>query len=128
MTRPHITKETSPFWEGCTDGVVRYQVCSRCHTVQIIPRTHCSACQGHELAWRDSNGTGHVLSHTTVHRAPTPAFRAQAPYVIALIAMEEGFRLMCNADITLPLAIGTRVHIGFRQADGVTLPHIKECA
>lgn len=132
MTRPlpRATAETKPFWDGCAQGVVRYQSCTRCDTVQFIPRARCVACQSCELAWRDSAGYGHVLSYTTVHRAPTPAFREDAPYVIALIDMEEGFRLMTNVAgaSAAPLAIGARVRIGFRNVEGMALPHAEVCS
>jgi uncharacterized OB-fold protein len=66
-----------------------------------------------------------VLSHTTVHRAPSAAFREQTPYVIALVDMDEGFRLMVNVQggSEAPVAIGARVRIGFRQVEGVAMPH-----
>jgi len=131
MTRPlpRATAETKPFWDGCANGVVRYQSCARCGTVQLIPRALCAACQSRELVWRDSAGYGHVLSYTTVHRAPTPAFREEAPYVVALIDMEEGFRLMTNVagSVAAPMVIGARVRIGFRDVESMALPHAEVC-
>ena len=127
LSRP--TAETKPFWEGCSRGVLRFQSCTLCGTVQRIPRSLCATCQSDALAWHESSGLGRVLSHTTVHRAPTPAFRGEVPYVIALIDMDEGFRLMANvADGPVaPIGIGSRVQIGFREIDGVALPHAKVC-
>lgn len=126
---PRPTAETKPFWEGCAAGVVRYQRCAHCGAVQLVPRALCAACQSNALAWRDASGFGHVLSHTTVHRAPTPAFRDEAPYAIALVDMEEGFRLMVNVagGAAAPIGIGSRVRIGFRTIDGVALPHAQVC-
>lgn len=127
---PRPTAETKPFWEGCAAGVLRYQSCARCGAVQRIPRSLCAQCQGDALAWHDSAGYGKVLSHTTVYRAPIPAFRDEAPYVIALIDMEEGFRLMANVagGAAAPVAIGSRVRIAFREVEGVALPHAEVCA
>ncbi|MDO9504264.1 MAG: OB-fold domain-containing protein [Pseudoxanthomonas sp.] len=127
---PRPTAETKPFWEGCAAGVVRYQCCPYCGTVQLVPRALCAACQSDALEWRDATGFGQVLSHTTVYRAPTPAFREDAPYVIALVDMEEGFRLMVNVagGAAAPIAIGTRVRIGFRHVEGVALPHAEVCS
>lgn len=131
MTRPlpRPTAETRPFWEGCANGALRYQRCAQCGTVQLIPRSLCAHCQGSTLIWHDSAGYGRVLSHTTVHRAPTAAFREEVPYVIALVDMDEGFRLMTNVagGASASLAIGARVRIGFRQVEGVALPHAEVC-
>ncbi len=127
---PRPTAETKQFWDGCANGVVRYQRCGRCTAVQLIPRSLCANCQHDALDWHDATGLGTVLSHTTVHRAPTPAFREDAPYVIALIDMDEGFRLMTNVagGASALVAIGSRVRIGFRQVEGFALPHAEVVA
>lgn len=127
---PRPTAETRPFWEGCARGILRYQRCPHCGTVQRIPRTLCEHCQADGLTWHDSAGHGRILSHTTVYRAPTPALRDEVPYVIALIDMDEGFRLMTNVagGASAPLAIGARVRIGMRLVEGVSLPHAEICA
>lgn len=126
MTRPvpRVSSETRPFWDGCADRQLRYQVCSHCRAIQIIPRSLCIACQRTDLEWKVSSGRGVILSFTTVHRAPTPAFRAEAPYVIALVDMDEGFRLMVNVKdgATQDLAIDQPVQIGFVEIEGVVLP------
>ena len=127
---PRPTAETKPFWEGCGLGVVRYQSCAQCGTVQLLPRSVCAHCHSEALTWHDSAGFGRVLSHTTVHRAPTAAFREEVPYVIAIIAMEEGFRLMTNVTggASATVTVGARVKIAFRTVDGVALPHAEVCA
>jgi len=113
-----------PFWEGCRDHKLRYQACAHCGTVQLIPRTVCTHCHSQELRWKDSAGHGAILSYTIVYRAPTPAFKADTPYVIALIDMDEGFRLMTNVrgGANDSVAIGRRVRIGFEVRGDRTLP------
>jgi uncharacterized OB-fold protein len=124
---PLVTPETRPFWDGCAHGELRYQACSDCGAVQRLPRTRCAGCHGGALEWRRAAGRGRILSHTTVHRAPTPAFRDVVPYVIALIDLDEGFRLMVNvAGGEQPdLAIGAVVDIGFCNVDGCALPEAR---
>ncbi|ALH67998.1 hypothetical protein B3640_3425 [Bordetella pertussis] len=123
MDKPPITPnaESLPFWQGCRDHRLRYQQCASCGTVQRIPRAVCTHCHGRALQWRDSAGQGVVLSHTTVRRAPTPAFKADTPYAIALVDLDEGFRLMVNVrgGAGAPLAIGARARIVFEaRGDG----------
>lgn len=126
MTRPlpTPTAETKPFWDGCAVGELRYQVCRRCASVQPIPRSLCASCQHGVLQWGVSARRGRILSHTTVHRAPLPAFRAEVPYVIAILDMDEGFRLMVNVrdGAGRALSIGQPVRVGFTSVDGVVLP------
>jgi uncharacterized OB-fold protein len=122
---PAVTADTREFWDACARGELVYQVCPDCASVQFYPRRHCAACQAVELEWRRSAGLGAVYSHTTVYRAPTPAFKAEVPYVIALVNLDEGFRMMVNILGCDPaaVAIGSRMRIVFRAAGGgVTLP------
>lgn len=118
---PVITPETATFWEGCNAGEVRYQRCEHCHVVQRVPRAMCSNCHEHALAWQRSSGLGAVLSFTTVKRPP-PAFRERAPYVIAIVDMDEGFRLMVTMRDGREPRIGGRVRIVFREEAGQALP------
>jgi uncharacterized OB-fold protein len=122
---PRATAETKPFWDGCAVGELRYQACARCSHVQAFPRAFCSSCRYRDLQWRVSAGHGRILSHTTVYRAPTPAFRAAVPYVIALVDMDEGFRLMVNVagGDSPAVAIGRPVRIGFGEVEGIHIPH-----
>ena len=124
----HPTSETRVFWEGCAQGELRYLRCTDCGKVQLIPRSLCSVCHSAQLDWMMSEGTGVVLSHTTVHRAPTEAFRAKVPYVIAIVDMDEGFRLMTNVKplIRDRIQVGSKVRIGLVECEGTCLPHLEE--
>jgi len=122
--RPQASPDTQPFWDGCAAGELRYQRCRDCGAVQPLPRCLCERCHGSVLDWQIASGHGRVLSYTIVHRAPTPAWRDDVPYVIAIVVLDEGFRLMVNvAGGEQPgLAIDAAVTIGFIEREGVTLP------
>lgn len=124
---PRVNAQTKPYWEGCAHAELRYQCCGSCGRVQLIPRGLCEHCQSTSLNWRVSQRSGQVLSWTRVHRAPLPVFKDMLPYIIAIVDMDEGFRVMVNA---LPetmdhMAIGTRVSIGFQEVHGMQLPVIE---
>ena len=78
-----------------------------------------------QMVRRLEQRTGTVLSFTTVYRAPLPVFKDMVPYVIAIVDLDEGFRVMANA---LPqvqqgaLQIGARVRIGVQEVQGMALP------
>lgn len=129
MKKPDIrpTAETAVFWASCQEEKLCYQRCKQCETVQPVPRMYCGHCHSPDLDWHESAGQGTVLSHSTVHRAASPAFREDAPYMIALLDMDEGFRLMVNlqkdADGGLmPVSIGDRIRIGFADHHGQLVP------
>src|SRR2546430_3788388 len=57
----------------------------------------------------DLEGTGEVVSFTTLH-SPPAGFRS--PLHIALVALEGGARFICHGAETRGLRIGSRVAIG----------------
>lgn len=124
---PRPNAQTQPYWDGAAAGELRYQCCAGCGHVQRIPRSLCEQCQSSQLDWRGSQRTGTVLTFTTVYRAPLPVFKDMVPYVIAIVDMDEGFRVMANA-LTQgreSLEIGARVRIGFQDVHGMALPVVE---
>jgi uncharacterized OB-fold protein len=60
-----------------------------------------------------------------VHRAPSPAFAQEVPYVVAIVAVNEGPHLMTSIAECIPEAvhIGMKVRASFRRvADDAQLP------
>jgi len=127
---PKADAQTAPFWAGCAQGTLKYQRCESCGTVQFTPRASCMQCHDLRLAWEDSSRYGTILSYTLVHRAPVIAFKAKTPYVIAIVDMDEGFRLMANTSeaVAQDLQINSRVRIGFTQVNDVALPIVEALA
>jgi len=126
---PKFTAETRPFWAAAKAGELRYQRCAACKKIQFPPSSLCTACWSGALEWELSNGRGSVHSFTIVERAPLAEFKRDVPYVIALIDLDEGFRIMVNirgAD-TSEIAIGSLVEIIFEQTEreDVVLPQAK---
>lgn len=109
------------FQAACAKGRLIYHRCKACRTAQLPLAGVCVRCRSPDLATRRSAGKGVVYSLTTVHRAPSPAFAADTPYVLALVAMDEGFRLM----VRLPgaAAIGDPAEIVLEPGpDGIVRP------
>ena len=112
---PKPTAETLPFWQAAAQGKLLFQRCTACSRAQFPPANHCPACGNRTLQWQESAANGSIHSHTTVHRAPTAAFKDDVPYVIALIDLDEGFRMMMNwrGDDPARARIGDRVRVVF---------------
>lgn len=121
---PVPNADTKPFWDACNEERLIYQSCRSCGHAQFYPRSICVRCEGRALDWRDAKAAGTVHTFTIVHRAPTPAFRADAPYVLALIDLDDGFRMMMNIVDCAPesVRIGMAVRIVFEERDGQRLP------
>lgn len=92
---PSPTDATQAFWSGCSSGVLRLRSCSRCGRFRGPARMVCD-CGEVEFTWKDASGKGQVFSFTVMHRAPDPAFRPDLPYVVAVVALDEGPHLLAN--------------------------------
>lgn len=133
MSTDHLiaTAETLPYWQAAAREELAYQFCPDCDAPQFPPRERCAGCASDRVEWRVSCGRGVIESCSVVHRAPNPEFRAKAPYLIALVRLEEGFRIMVNLiGASAPDArVGLPVRIVFEtRADGVVLPQAEVAA
>ena len=121
---PQPTDLSRPHWDGCRDGKLMVQRCRRCNTYVFIPQPCCTQCQSAELDWVESSGRGTVYSYTTVHRAPRPQF--DVPYVVAIIALEEGWYMLSNVVDCAPgaITVGMAVRVTYKKMnDDMTLPY-----
>jgi len=82
-----------PFWESLHRRQAEVQRCDDCGTFRFIPKERCPKCLSAACRWTPISGRGEVYTYTVVRRAPTPAYQAEAPYVIAHVTMDEGFRM-----------------------------------
>ncbi|MCG5238802.1 Zn-ribbon domain-containing OB-fold protein [Azospirillum doebereinerae] len=125
---PLVTADTRAFWDACAQGVLTFQRCTACGHVQFPPRPFCVSCRADGPVTERSAGLGTVHSHTIVHRAPTPAFKADVPYILALVDFDEGFRLMAALRDCPPAdaRIDLRVRVLFEpMAGGGALPQVR---
>ncbi len=112
MSNSALDKE---FQAGCARGELRLQHCSACGHTQFYPRIICAACGNDALSWVAANGPGTVASFTKVRQAIDPKFKDLLPYVVALIDLQEGPRMMSviiDADVDT-LQIGDSVTLDF---------------
>jgi uncharacterized protein len=90
------TGYSRPYWDGLAEGRIRLQRCIACGQCQNFPQARCRQCLSDRLDWIDANGTGTLHSYSTVHRAPSAEFAADAPYVVGLVRLPEGVQLMAR--------------------------------
>ncbi|HKF18346.1 MAG TPA: Zn-ribbon domain-containing OB-fold protein [Candidatus Dormibacteraeota bacterium] len=129
---PKPTPETQPYWDGALAGELRIQRCTPCREFYFYPRPFCPRCLSADVHWVRVSGRARLHSYVINHRA-APGFEAEAPYVIAIVELEEGPRMMANVvdveprperlllDMDLEVAFAPRgnMHIPvFRPASG----------
>jgi uncharacterized protein len=122
---PVPDRDTAAFWEGARQGELRIQRCTACGLQIFYPRSVCPHCMADSLEWVVATGRGTVYSFTEVHRT-SDEFRADLPFIVGLIELVEGVRMMARLEVEKPV-VGMGVQVVFhRVSDELSLPHFKE--
>jgi uncharacterized OB-fold protein len=121
---PVPTPETRHFWEGTRAGELRLQKCSDCEHTYFPPRPFCPQCSSRNVEVVVASGRATLESYVISHR-PHKAF--EGPYAIALVALEEGPRMMSNivdcAQTPEALQLDMPLHVTFEDAgEDIHLP------
>ncbi len=122
---PPVNPETAEFWQGCRDHRLLLQHCVDCKHQQFYPRLVCSQCSSRKLEWLEASGLAKVESFTVMRMAISPAYAEDLPYVVAIVRLAEGPKMMTNIVNTDPdtVSIGLEVSVKFRAySDDVTVP------
>jgi len=121
---PTIDAESRPFWQALRERRLAIMRCGACGEHFFYPRLLCPHCHDAAVEWVDASGRGKIYTFTIARRPAGPAFKADVPYVVALVELEEGPRLMTNivtSDVE-SLRIGQAVRVVFDDVtDEVTL-------
>jgi len=120
--------DSAAYWEAARRHELVLQRCRSCDRFRFYPRSHCPYCFSGSFAWQSASGRGTVYSFTIIHRAPSPGFEAKVPYVLALIDLSEGVRMMSNITECDPndVEIGMPVEIAFEDlSDTISLPQFR---
>jgi uncharacterized protein len=106
---PDQATELGWYWSANRRRQLLVPRCDRCGLVFWYPRGFCPDCGSAEVAGVESAGTGSVYSFTITRHGPG-LYRGHGPYVLALVELDEGVRLMTNVVGCVPES----VHIGQR--------------
>jgi uncharacterized OB-fold protein len=93
---PPIDTWTKPFWTGARQNKLLLQYCPACLHFIFYPRRYCPFCDSDQLEWVQAAGRGQVYAFTVVRNNAPSAFLADMPFVIAIVRLEEGVKMMTN--------------------------------
>jgi uncharacterized OB-fold protein len=116
---PEPSPETRPYWEAVRAGKLSIQRCEDCGEHIFYPRLICPSCMSEKLSWVKTSGRGQVYTFTVVQRTG-PAHKSMVPYVVALVTLAEGPRMMSwlKTDDIAAIRIGMAVKLGFAHGEG----------
>ena len=115
---PLADNVSGPYWEAAGRGELLYQECPACGHRQLYPRAMCTECAA-APEWRRASGRGTVYTYTVIRQNWAEPFREMLPYVVAMIELEEGPRLMSNVTDCAPddVSVGMAVEVWFEPAE-----------
>ena len=111
---------TSPFWIAASEDRLSLPHCESCERFVWYPQPHCANC-GAGLSWKDVSGAATLAGFSIVERPLFPAFAKWAPYIVALVSIDEqpDVRLVsqlvdCNRQ---QLSCDMRLQVTFRELE-----------
>lgn len=128
LPQPVSNADSQPYWQGARDHQLLIRKCNACAQLHFMPRHVCPHCWSDDLQWVAAEGRGLVHSYTVIRRASDPRFAALVPYVVALIELAEGPRMMANilGPDALQTQIGDAVQLTFEErGEGHNIPQFQ---
>ena len=119
---------TRSFWDACKRGVLEAARCNECEHLFLPAGPVCPRCWSTELGAQVLSGYGEVATFTIYRHHYHPDF--QVPYVVALIVLREGPRLISNiVDCELAdVKVGMSVLVRFKPKGDLILPQFAPVA
>lgn len=125
---PVADLDTQAFWDGCQDERFLVPACAMCGARRWPPGPMCPVCRSMETDWIPSSGCGTVYSWLVVHHPVNSVLADQVPYVIAMIDLDEGVRVVGNVEGCDPGSVraGMPVEVVFeRHEEGMLIPNFR---
>ena len=120
---PFPRGEERAWFDGAREGRLALTRCRACGAWSL-PRVVCPQCWSQDVEVATASGRGEIYSYTVLHRAGRPGFEADVPYVVALVALDEGPRVMTTIVGVEPadVRIGCRVRALFERRGELAFP------
>ena len=125
---PRPSPESRVFWDGAKENKLMLPRCQTCGQFWFPPSQRCRHCLSGEFDWVESKGEGRIYSFVVYHRVYHPAFEQDVPYVVAIVELDEGTRLLSNIVGTQPddVRCDARVRVVFEDTEsGATIPKFR---
>ncbi|MGH2896886.1 MAG: Zn-ribbon domain-containing OB-fold protein [Solirubrobacteraceae bacterium] len=115
---------TAPYWAAAREHRLVIQQCE-CGRLSHPPVAVCPMCHRRRFTWQPMRGYGRVYAFTSVCHAVHPVAVGHTPYVIALIELDEGPRMLTNLRncAAHDVCVGLPVQVIFEDvSDTLSLP------
>jgi uncharacterized OB-fold protein len=90
------------YWEGLAQGELRVRVCTACGRGAFPPAPGCPHCGDESSAVVVSSGVATLYTWTVCHVAFAPELAAEVPYVVGVVDLPEGARIVARLEEVAP--------------------------
>jgi hypothetical protein len=90
---PAVDVDAVGFWDALDQGTLVVAVCGACGNHWLPPLAACPRCATRDVTFADAPAQGSLYSWTVVHLAADPVYRAETPYAVGLVTLDDGTRL-----------------------------------
>jgi uncharacterized OB-fold protein len=91
--RPTIDTDSESWWTAIQDRTLMINRCTACGRNSLYPRPFCPHCWSEDVAPTPACGRAKLYTWSVIHQNAAP-FDARTPYVVAMVDLVEGPRLM----------------------------------
>ncbi|OBK17913.1 Zn-ribbon domain-containing OB-fold protein [Mycobacterium asiaticum] len=128
--RPTIDCDSESWWQAIQDRRLMINACSGCGQNSLYVRPFCPHCWSEDVALAPASGRARLYTWTVVHQNAAP-FDTRTPYVVAMVDLTEGPRLMTVIEgcADESLCADMELTIAFRDdGDGFIVPFFRPVA
>lgn len=112
MNELHEHSPLGIYLEHLKKGELAYQACTDDNSAVFYPRAVAPITGSINLEWRVSKGLGTVYSTTVVY------YKSEEPLNVALIDVDEGFRMMSRVEGVEPMHVKIGMRVKFKVHPG----------
>ncbi len=116
--RPSIDSDSESWWRAIQDRRLMINACGGCGRNSLYVRPFCPHCWSEDVAQVPVSGRANLYTWSVIHQNAAP-FGARTPYVVAMVDLVEGPRLMTVIEDCPPenLRADMELTIAFRHDD-----------
>jgi hypothetical protein len=93
---PQPDPVTAPYWDSLKNHSMKIQRCNDTGRFFFYPRGVSPYTLSGNVTWESVSGRGTLHAFTIVQNMRAPGFAEEVPYVVAIVELDEGPRLMTN--------------------------------
>lgn len=110
IIRPADELLDQPFWSNLANGTLQLNCCESCNAYRHPPGPVCPKCRTIGNIWKPVSGGAKLHSFTTVMHPVHPRLSDATPYIITLVDLDEGPRMVSG----IPQGMQVDLQVGMR--------------